>query len=105
MEINIPFNEWSRDKLRLGLKTSTARSSVYGHEGDYFFEVKKKFAIKMVWRCPLWFIRDFLFSLEGAETKQEFEKVWCEIHPKKRFMLPNEEFYVHFFEEVEDGTD
>ena len=101
-KVIIPFRDWSKKKLKLGHKTATSRSKKYGEVGDCFYEVGKKFKIKMICKFPLWFIRDFLWFVEGADNKKEFETVWRNIHPISKFDFPDEQFHVHFFEEISE---
>lgn len=95
MEVEIPFNKWSKEKLRLKRKFCTSRSKIYGEEKDYFFVDGVKYIIKRIIRLPLWFVRDFLWYLEGADSKEEFVEVWKSIY-RGRFD-ENKEVYTHFF--------
>lgn len=94
MRVNIPFNNWSKAKLREGHKVCTTRRTQKGKPGQFFMVGHMKFQILYVQKFPLWFIRDFLYALEGADSPEEFERVWKNIYGSfKR----NQEYYTHFF--------
>lgn len=103
VEIEIPFNEWSRDKLKYG-KICTSRTKRYGREGDTFRvdweDCYAIYRITHVVRLPLWLVRAYLYKDEGASSAIEFERVWEEIHPHRGFK-PDDIVYTHFFEVVE----
>lgn len=101
MEINIPFNAWSLERIRLGKKFATTRRHKYGFKNDCFKIFGKTYKIEIVVKLPLWFISKYLYNTEGAETPLEFWKVWCDIHPKGQIEnMMNWECYYHFFESV-----
>ena len=56
-EIKIPFNAWSKEKIRLEKKYATTRTKKYGDAGDYFKEQGKFCEIEFVVKLPLWFIK------------------------------------------------
>lgn len=93
-EIVIPFNNWSRKKLKTH-KRATSRSQVYGEVGDWFIVDGVKYEIKEVIKFPLWFIAEFLWYIEGAENKEEFIRVWKGIHYGR--YGEHKQYYVHFF--------
>lgn len=80
MRIEIPFNNWSKKKLKINRKFCTSRSKIYGKVGDYFEEDGVVYTIKFVTEFPLWFVKEFLWYVEGADSKEEFIKVWKSIH-------------------------
>ena len=81
---NLPFNDWSKERIKQGRKSCTTRIKEYGdNRVDYILYV------------PLWFVKRHLWKLEGADSPEEFEKVWNEIHPMKRYS-PGQLVYVHF---------
>ena len=100
VEIKIPFNEWSRDKLRYAQKTCTSRSKRYGYEGDTFqVDWEDGYAIYQidhVVRLPLWLVSDYLHKDEGAPSTLDFKVIWEKIHPQKGFR-PDEKVFTHFF--------
>jgi hypothetical protein len=105
VEIEIPFNEWSRDKLKYGkICTCTSRTKRYGYEGDTFRvdfgEYYAIYRLTHVVRLPLWLVRDYLYKAEGATSTSDFVRVWKEIHPKRGFE-PDDIVYTHFFKVVE----
>ena len=82
MEVEIPFNDWSKKRLRTG-KVATSRSKRYGNPGDTFVFDGIKYKIILVRQLPLWFIRDCLWGCEGAIAPWEFVTEWKKIHYKK----------------------
>lgn len=94
--INIPFNAWSEERLATGQKLATSRNKKYGEKGDYFIVKNKKYILKEVLKLPLWFVRDFLWYVEGAKSPMEFVEIWEQIHPKKG-LVENDIVYTHFF--------
>jgi hypothetical protein len=101
--IVIPFNEWSKERIRLEKKFATTRSKQYGKAGDWFICEGKTCELELVVKLPLWFIYTHLYVSEGAESEKEFSDVWCSIHPKLSWesMLGKEYFY-HFFSILSD---
>ena len=73
MLIKIPFNNWSKERLRTGLKCATSRTKQYGKIGDTFEFDGWIYKITGVGKFPLWFIRAYLYVTEGCETPDEFE--------------------------------
>lgn len=67
--MNLPFASWSRIKIATGKKWATSRSRSYDDPR----------VLGVVW-LPLSFVRDHLYQVEGAESPEEFEKVWKGIH-------------------------
>lgn len=81
----IPFNDWSRERIRQGRKFCTSRHNKYDSDP------------KVIWISPKlkWgFIREFLWQPEGADSPKELQKVIEGIYKRK---VPDDEmFYVHF---------
>ena len=82
-EITIPFNDWSKDRLKTGMKCATSRNKQYGEIGDIFRFDGFVYKITGIAHIPLWFIRAYLYESEGCETMDEFVEIWCQIHPIK----------------------
>jgi len=99
-EINIPFNEWSKERLKNKVKLATTRNKRYGKIGDTFkinFRlITYKFEILAVFKTSLYTVGTQLYYIEGAEDPLEFRKVWEAIHPKAGWQ-PDKEVYVHLF--------
>ena len=95
--IEIPFNEWSRERLRRGVKRATARRKRYGDPGDMFRAVGRWWILTEVRRVTLREVRDRWWKAEGCDSPEEFEKVWRSIHPRRGF-VPNQKVWIHFFE-------
>ena len=96
MEIKIPFNGWSKDKIRLQKKTATTRNQKYGETGDIFWVEKKMFKLDLVIKLPLWFVITELYPSEGAESMMELKKVWEDIHPRKGYVPEQIVWYHHW---------
>ena len=103
MEIEIPFNDWSKDRIRSGDKFATSRNKKYGEKGDFVRFEDWKLKLMFVVKIPLWFIRAWLYESEGCENSDEFVTVWCKIHPRKGW-VDNQEVWYHCFE-MEYDTD
>ncbi len=83
MSERLPFNKWSKERIRQGRKFCTTRTKSY-----------KDDRVKWIAVLPLGIVRDFLWQVEGADSPEEFVKVWKSIHrgkfEAKRFV------YAHF---------
>ena len=97
-EIIIPFKQWSKERLKEG-KRATSRTKIYGKVDDSFVVDNLKYAIVGVVKLPIIFIINHLYSIEGAESSSELEKVFKDIFKNKP--LPYW-MYVHFFERVDE---
>ena len=95
MDIEIPFNKWSRERLKEG-KCATSRNKKYGVEGDTFIVDGIKYIITDIARVSLQTVLDLGVQEEGADSKEEFIKVWKEIHPRKGF-VPEQKVWFHRF--------
>ena len=85
MSDEIPFNEWSLERIKLGNKICTSRHRKYLNDK------------RVTWispKLPWWFIREYLWKEEGAFEKEELQIVIDKIY--KRKILDDESFYVHF---------
>lgn len=81
----IPFNDWSKGRIAQDMKQCTSRHMRYPDDD------------RVTWispKLPWWFIKEFLYVPEGAETPEELQEVIEGIY--KRYVQPEEEFYVHF---------
>jgi len=100
-QIDIPFNEWSIEKLTAGIKRATTRTKKYGEPGD-IFPVKLNngltatYQLDFVVQLPLWFIARYLHKTEGADIQKEFEDVWHGIHSRKKW-TGHELLWYHYF--------
>ena len=85
MEAEIPFNSWSRERIKQGRKFCTSRHNKYIHDK------------RVEWISPLleWgFIKKYFWRLEGADSPEELQQVIEKIF--NRFVSDKEGFYVHF---------
>jgi len=99
MEVKIPFNAWSRARLKLNHKRATSRTKIY--VGDYFIVDKIKYRMIGWMKFPTEYIINYLYHIEGAESPEELRKVLKGIFRGKQ---PPEYLYTHFFDEVEKPT-
>lgn len=81
----IPFNRWSRERIKNMGKCMTSRHKRYPNDP------------KVKWispKLPWWFIREFLWSWEGAKSPMELQEVIEGIYHR---VVPDDEmFYVHY---------
>jgi|SRR3989304_3444634 len=85
MKDDIPFNDWSRERIRTHNKICTSRHRRYTSDK------------RVTWispRLPYWFIRKYLFREEGANSPEELDGVLFQIY--NRVVPEDEAFYVHF---------
>jgi hypothetical protein len=99
MEIEIPFNDWSKERLNLMVKRATSRNKKYGNVGDTFKVGDSKYQIELIVKLPLWFIQEELYESEGCFHNMEFEDIWVQIHPRAGW-TPNKEVWYHKFKEI-----
>jgi len=102
MEINIPFNKWSRDKLKKLVKTATSRNKKYGDVGDTFTVDGTVYELTAVCKVSLASIRDVCWDVEGCKSPEEFVQVWKSIHPRKGWD-PDQKVWFHRFKKVEEA--
>lgn len=101
-EVEIKFNEWSRERLRQGKKKATSRRRRYGHPGDYFYVEGRKYRLVRVERVRLEEVAEKYYEIEGAESPEEFRKIWVGIHPRAGWR-PEQKVWLHVFEQVNEG--
>jgi hypothetical protein len=101
MNIHIPFNSWSKERLLNGTKTATSRTYIMGLIGDTFIIGIKRFKIIDIIRLPLCDVAKNLYKSEGAKSPKEFIQVWESIHPFKGYD-PNQMVYYHTFKEIKN---
>jgi len=97
MKIEIPFNNWSKERLKQG-KHATTRIKKYGEVGDTFTVDGMTYGLHFVGKCHLQFISFFMWKTEGAKDEIEFINVWEKIHPRKGFD-PEQLVWFHYFTE------
>lgn len=96
----VPFNDWSRERLAAGDKTATTRTSRYGRPGDRFEVEGSIYELTHVLKLPLVIVAEHFYEQEGCEESAEFVEIWEDIHPRKGFE-PDWEVWLHLFREVE----
>ena len=98
-KITIPFNNWSRERLRNNTKTATSRNKRYGIVGDTFVVDGVTYKLTSIARLRLGYIAEQKYAQEGAKSPEEFINVWNEIHPRKKYN-PVQKVYYHEFERM-----
>ena len=81
----IPFNNWSKERIKLGTKNCTSRHKRYPNDKRVYWISPK---------LPWWFIREYLWKEEGANSSIELQEVIDKIY--NREVKGEEQFYVHF---------
>ena len=99
MEIEIPFNKWSKDRLKANMKTATSRNKKYGDPGDTFTVEGLKYCLTQITKVSLSSIRDCCYDVEGCRSPEHFEKVWIDIHPRKGW-VDEQKVWFHRFEKI-----
>lgn len=97
-EIEIPFNAWSRMKLKTG-KCATSRNTKYGSSGDTFIVDGVEYELINVWRLELEEVATRFHIEEGMASKEEFIEVWKSIYPLSGW-TPKKMVWIHFFRKV-----
>lgn len=95
-DVDIPFNEWSEERLREGRKAATCRTSRYGDPGDSFSAAGRQWTLTHVLRVPLHVVKDHFYELEGCESPEEFVDVWEDIHYRRGYD-PEWRVWLHLF--------
>jgi len=85
MKDEIPFNDWSKERIELGTKDCTSRHKRYPNDKRVYWISPK---------LPWWFITAYLWKEEGANSPIELQDVIEKIY--KRTVQRDELFYVHF---------
>jgi len=81
----LPFNKWSKERNDNGSKLCTSRHKKY---------TKDPRVTHITPLTPWGFIRQYLYSCEGADSPEELQQVIESI--MKRHVPDDEMFYVHF---------
>lgn len=98
--IYIPFNEWSKERIKAGVKTATSRYKKYGEAGDRFVVDGEIFELVEVVKMKLGIVAELHYEEEGAKSPEEFKKIWIDIHPKRGFRA-DDMVWFHRFRKVE----
>lgn len=99
MRIHIPFNTWSQERIKKGVKRATTRTRRYGSPGNTFTAQGKTFNILAITKMKLGEVTEKHYKDEGATTKEEFIEVWKSLHPNKGYN-PEQIVYYHESEPV-----
>ena len=68
MTEKIPFNKWSKERIEQGRKICTSRTRKWKDDRVY-----------LIIQLPLGIVKEWLYREEGANSPEEFEKVWRSI--------------------------
>ncbi len=98
--IEIPFNEWSTERLLSGNKTATSRNKKCGRKGDVFHVENMVFEIESIEYLKLVTVTFMYYKEEGATGSQEFIDVWTRLHPKVGY-IPSKKVYFHKFRKID----
>ena len=81
----IPFNDWSKERIKEGRKFCTSRHFKYISDEKVEYITEK---------LPWGLIRRLMWQTEGANSPEELQKIIEEIY--KRPVKDDENFFVHF---------
>ncbi len=98
-KIIIPFKKWNREKVALNLIRCTTRTHRAGKPGDNFFIGATEFVLTDVLETTLRIVARDFWQEEGAESPEEFIKVWVGLHPINKWK-PEQKVYLHWFAEL-----
>lgn len=102
MQIEIPFNTWSAEKIDFWGKRATSRHKQYGEIGDTFFVLDKEYKIDLIARLPLWFIAKELHKTEGCFSPTAFRRIWRACYGLEEWNGNEIVYYHHFRKSVEE---
>ena len=100
MEIEMPFTGWSKKKLQEGKKICTSRLYQMGEVGDLFQVDGDAYCVTRIEHVPLYQVRNTLFHDEGADSPEQFERIFRSQHHFWEWK-EGEMVYVHYFEKWE----
>ena len=80
---DLTFNPWSLKRIEEGRKFCTSRRSPHGDE-----------RVLGVVRLPWWFIKEHLYTIEGADSPDELQRIINQV--QRRRVTDDEMFWVHF---------
>jgi len=99
MKVDIPFKPRFWKAMLDGTKTMTSRTRNMGEIGDTFEAFGTIFQITKVYPELLNFVA-LRWKEEGAESYEDFKKIWISIHPIRGFD-PIQSVWVHEFKRLE----
>lgn len=102
--VEFPFNAWSRKHIRNLEKFCTSRNRHLCEVNDYFIIESVLYIVFAIEKHKLGYVRNLLYSAEGASSPEEFDKIWRIVSRKKKDTPINYEknVFVHWFRPVED---
>jgi len=78
------FNNWSKSKILANEKTLTSRTKKHENDSDVLY---------IFGPLPWWFIKQYLYRDEGAESPEQLQRVINQIF--RRVVDDDRLFYVH----------
>jgi len=91
--VDIKFNKWDNERLATNKKICITKLKKMGGIGDTFIYNNIKYIIIDIWPGNYSFIKDRLYLLEGANSKNEFDVEFKKKYPKIR---DRDIVYAHF---------
>ena len=79
------MSKWSQERIDVGRKKISSRSKPHPNDKDVLFVFSKP--------IPLWLIKNFLYSEEGADSPEELQSKINQIWRRK--VDDTKELYVH----------
>jgi hypothetical protein len=92
----MPFTKASRDKIKAGTKTATARKTKYGFADDTFMVGGVMYRITEVKKLMLVRVAFDWFKEEGFGSPEEFVEAWVYLHPRIGY-TPGRVVFLHLF--------
>lgn len=92
----MPFTKDSRDKIKAGTKTATARKTKYGFAGDMFMVAGVLYRITEVQKLMLVRVAFDWFKEEGFGSPEDFVESWVSLHPRIGY-TPGRVVFLHLF--------
>ena len=107
MKIVVRFKSKSIYQLERGIKTCTTRSKKLGNPDNTFFVRTtvgiKRYKFTKVIKVPLSTVYYYYYKQEGYYTKEEFGKMWINLHPIRGLDM-KWQVWLHLFEEIPLGV-
>ena len=100
MQVYVPFKDGFKEAMLCGVKTATSRTRKYGNQDDTFTAFGVEFKITDVSVFTLDSIATHLWKQEGCGSKEQFKRIWTQLHPVAGFQ-PDQRVWVHRFRRTE----
>lgn len=98
----LPFTAEMQRAITEGRKTATSRPRKYGEKGDVVDSPVGPLRLTSVTKMSLWEVAHDHWREEGAESPEDFKRIWCGIHREAGW---RDTWSIHFhrFERVADA--